>query len=218
MKQQKVLDIEEALEVLWKSKQRNEKNKIKLQADIANWIGDKVYEDLIAQKLIRVEGENIELSKEGEQTGRDITRRHRLTERLLADVLEVKGDDIERVACEFEHIISADVTDSICTLLGHPKMCPHGLAIPPGPCCEKSSEKVASIVKPLTKLNVGENAVVAYIVTANHPHLHKLLSMGIVPGTSLRLHQNSPSYVIDSGETQIALDADMAGQIYIRKK
>jgi DtxR family transcriptional regulator, Mn-dependent transcriptional regulator len=218
MKQQKLLDIEEALEVLWKNKQCNQKDKKTLQADIANWIGDKVYEDLIAQKFIYVDGDNIELTKEGEETGRSITRRHRLTERLLADVLEVKGEDVDKVACEFEHIISADVTDSICTLLGHPKMCPHGLAIPPGNCCEKSSEKVGSIVMPLTKLTVGESAMVAYIVTANHPHLHKLLSMGIVPGTRIHLHQNSPSFVIDAGETQIALDADMAGQIYVRKK
>jgi DtxR family transcriptional regulator, Mn-dependent transcriptional regulator len=218
MKLQKLLDIEEALEVLWKNKQRNQKDKKTLQADITNWIGDKVYEDLLAQKFIYIEGDSIELAKEGEEIGRNITRRHRLTERLLADVIEAKGEDVEKVACEFEHIISADVADSICTLLGHPKMCPHGLAIPAGNCCEKSAEKVGSIVTPLTKLAVGESATVAYIVTTNHPHLHKLLSMGIVPGTRVHLHQNSPSYVIDAGETQIALDGDMAGQIYVRKK
>jgi len=103
MKQQKLLDIEEALEVLWKNKQCNQKDKKTLQADIANWIGDKVYEDLIAQKFIYVDGDNIELTKEGKNS-RSITRRHRLTERLLADVLEVKGEDVDKVACEFEHI------------------------------------------------------------------------------------------------------------------
>jgi hypothetical protein len=37
--------------------------------------------------------------------------------------------------CKFEHILSPDVTDRICTLLGHPLECPHGSPIPQGPCC-----------------------------------------------------------------------------------
>ena len=141
MKLQKLLDIEEALEVLWKSKQCNQKDKKHDKADIANWIGDKVFEDLIAQNMVYVEGDNIELTKEGEETGRYITRRHRLTERLLADVLEVKGEDVDKVACEFEHIISADVTDSICTLLGHPKMCPTALRYRPAPAARNRRKK-----------------------------------------------------------------------------
>jgi len=218
MKSKKWLDIEEALGVLWSCKERNEKNMQKLMTIISNGISDRVLEDLVVHNLLIVDGENLELTNEGEAIGRDITRRHRLAERLLADVIEISGAEVDKTACEFEHIISADVADSICTLLGHPKACPHGSAIPPGECCKKAGEKIDSIVMPLTSLPVGETASVAYIVTANHPHLHKLMSMGIVPGSKIHLHQNSPSYVLDAGETQIALDSEMAGQIYIRKK
>ena len=38
-------------------------------------------------------------------------------------------------ACTFEHILSPEVTDRICTFLGHPKTYPHGSPIPPGDCC-----------------------------------------------------------------------------------
>ena len=218
MKSKKWLDIEEALGVLWNCREHKQKDRKKLQVIIANGISDKVLEDLVIHHLAYLEGENIELTKEGDEIGKDVTRRHRLAERLLADVIEITGENVDKTACEFEHIISSDVADSICTLLGHPKVCPHGSAIPPGECCKKASENLESIVIPLSNLPVGEDAIVAYIVTANHPHLHKLLSMGIVPGSKIHLHQNSPSYVIDAGETQIALDADMAGQIYVRKK
>jgi len=48
--------------------------------------------------------------------------------------------EIEQQACKFEHILSPEATDKICTFLGHPRTCPHGAPIPPGQCCGKSSE------------------------------------------------------------------------------
>src|SRR5208283_3090562 len=43
--------------------------------------------------------------------------------------------EIEQQACKFEHILSPEATDKICAFLGHPRTCPHGAPIPPGPCC-----------------------------------------------------------------------------------
>ena len=40
--------------------------------------------------------------------------------------------EIEQQACKFEHILSPEATDKICTFLGHPRTCPHGAPIPPG--------------------------------------------------------------------------------------
>jgi Mn-dependent DtxR family transcriptional regulator len=50
--------------------------------------------------------------------------------------------EIEQQACKFEHILSPEATDKICTFLGHPKTCPHGAPIPPGKCCGKSSDEM----------------------------------------------------------------------------
>ena len=62
---------------------------------------------------------------------------HRLAERLFRDVLGIHDEDeIESSACKFEHILSPDVTERICTLLGHPTACPHGSPIPKGDCCD----------------------------------------------------------------------------------
>jgi putative ABC transport system ATP-binding protein len=78
----------------------------------------------------------VELTPKGRQRAADIIRRHRLAERLFTDSLAMDSEtEIEQQACKFEHILSPEATDKICTFLGHPKTCPHGAPIPPGKCC-----------------------------------------------------------------------------------
>ena len=78
----------------------------------------------------------VELTPRGRERAASIIRRHRLAERLFTDSLAMSSEaEIEQQACKFEHILSPEATDRICTFLQHPKTCPHGSAIPPGPCC-----------------------------------------------------------------------------------
>jgi putative ABC transport system ATP-binding protein len=79
----------------------------------------------------------VELTERGRHRAADIIRRHRLAERLFTDSLALESEsEIEQQACKFEHILSPEATDKICTFLGHPKTCPHGAPIPRGNCCE----------------------------------------------------------------------------------
>lgn len=83
----------------------------------------------------------VELTPRGRQQAADIIRRHRLAERLFTDCLALDSEtEIEQQACKFEHILSPGATDKICHFLGHPRTCPHGAPIPPGPCCDKPAE------------------------------------------------------------------------------
>src|SRR5437763_3103375 len=78
----------------------------------------------------------VELTSRGRERAGSIIRRHRLAERLFTDSLAMDSEsEIEQQACKFEHILSPEATDKICTFLGHPRTCPHGAPIPPGPCC-----------------------------------------------------------------------------------
>src|SRR5881296_3420503 len=80
----------------------------------------------------------VELTERGRQRAADIIRRHRLAERLFTDSLALESEtEIEQQACKFEHILSTEATDKICTFLGHPRTCPHGAPIPAGACCGK---------------------------------------------------------------------------------
>jgi putative ABC transport system ATP-binding protein len=82
----------------------------------------------------------VELTDRGRKKAADIIRRHRLAERLFTDSLALDSEtEIEQQACKFEHILSPEATDKICTFLGHPRTCPHGAPIPPGACCAKQT-------------------------------------------------------------------------------
>jgi putative ABC transport system ATP-binding protein len=83
----------------------------------------------------------VEFTERGRQRAADIIRRHRLAERLFTDSLALDSEsEIEQQACKFEHILSHEATEKICTFLGHPRTCPHGSPIPPGACCKVGAQ------------------------------------------------------------------------------
>jgi putative ABC transport system ATP-binding protein len=78
----------------------------------------------------------IVFTEKGRKRAEDVIRRHRLAERLFVQTFRVQNEkEVAEQACKFEHILSPEVTDSICSFLGHPRTCPHGSPIPAGPCC-----------------------------------------------------------------------------------
>jgi putative ABC transport system ATP-binding protein len=85
--------------------------------------------------LLEVRETELSLTAHGENRARDIIRRRRLAERLLTDTFAVAESEADSHACKFEHIISPELDQRICTFLNHPKTCPHGKLIPPGTCC-----------------------------------------------------------------------------------
>jgi putative ABC transport system ATP-binding protein len=90
--------------------------------------------------LVEVRNEEVQLTTEGHQRARDVIRRHRLAERLFKDTFRIDDHEAHTQACKFEHIISPELDQRICSFLGHPKTCPHGNPIPPGECCNGHSK------------------------------------------------------------------------------
>jgi putative ABC transport system ATP-binding protein len=87
-------------------------------------------------KLVEVRETDVQLTETGSRRARDVVRRHRLAERLFKDTFAIDDSEAHTQACKFEHIISPELDQRICTFLGHPKTCPHGNPIPPGDCCD----------------------------------------------------------------------------------
>ncbi len=171
---------------------------------------------LASEGLLRLDGDRVALTEEGERRARDVVRRHRLTERLFRDLLDLGESTMEEQACEFEHILSREATDSVCTLLGHPPTCPHGKPIPPGDCCGGFQRTLRPLVTGLRSFDVGATGRIVFIAPKFHDRMDRLASLGVVPGSTIRLHQRSPSYVIEVGETTIALDPEIAGEIFVK--
>lgn len=175
-----------------------------------------VLSEMVEKKLITIHDSVVQLIETGQKKAKLIIRRHRLAERLLNDVLGVSDEVFERGACQFEHFINEDITASICMLLGHPTVCPHGKQIPPGECCSHAKRKLQPVFGPLSRLRTGIKAKVVYISTVSQESLDFLSSIGVVPGLTFTVHHRNPSLVIRFGETQLALDDDIANYIYVR--
>jgi len=156
------------------------------------------------------------LRPEGMKEAEKAVRRHRLAERLLTDLLRVKGEVVEENACRFEHVLQKDVEESVCTLLGHPRTCPHGKPIPEGSCCKKAEKLLKSLVFSARDAEKGARGKVAYVATKNDKVLHKLMAMGVLPGVTVEVMQTFPAYVLKVGNTQVAVDREMAECVIIR--
>lgn len=172
-------------------------------------------EELRGAGLVRI-ADHIELTQEGEERARGIVRRHRLAEVLFSEVLLVSMEDAEASACELEHTLTERVVDRVCTFLGHPPKCPHGKPIPRGSCCRLFDRRVEPLISRLADLPIGKTAPIVFIAPRSAARLNRLATLGVVPGTSIRLLQRKPSVVIECGETSLAIEEDVATEIYVR--
>ena len=211
------VNFEEILELAWMQRERNEKVTIQSLSKESGQELDAVLREMECAGLVAITEGSVAFTGSGEQQAVVLIRCHRLAERLLADVLSVKGEVLEAQACEFEHILSPEVTESICTLLGHPTTCPHGMHIPPGGYCKRDRSELGSIVMSLDKLPPGARGRVMYVETKKHDRLDKLASFGLVPGAIVTMHQRQPSLVVRIGETQLAMDELIARSVQVQK-
>jgi DtxR family transcriptional regulator, Mn-dependent transcriptional regulator len=207
--------LDEYMEALWYLTEENDLSLERLRSLVDVTFNDEIIGHLTNEQLIRVQGKKIELTPSGYDHAKQIVRCHRLAERLLADVLGMQLKEMEQGACEFEHILAPEIVDSICTLLGHPSECPHGLKIPEGACCKQARETLTSAIVPLSKVQVADQVKVCYINTKSDSRIHKLCHFGIVPGAYIKVHQKTPSFVIQNENTQIAIEQDIADEIFV---
>ncbi|UCG51148.1 MAG: metal-dependent transcriptional regulator [Candidatus Latescibacterota bacterium] len=175
-----------------------------------------VVENAVDTGHVTYKNGHIELTETGFRRAKTILRCNRLAERLLVDVLRVRDELVEPSACRLEHILSEEVAESICTLLGHPRTCPHGNPIPPGACCRQAMTEVQPIVRPLSSLRPGEEGTIAYISSRYHARLKRLASLGVMPGQNVVVKQVRPSFVVAYGETELAIEKGVADEIYLR--
>ena len=210
-------DLEQALAMVWNQLETEHGSKAELEKAVDGEIRAGMLADLYQRGFLHYHDDLVVFSAEGKRLAQSIVRRHRLAERLLQDVLTMAEDQIDSNACRLEHVISSGVEEAICTLLGHPQVCPHGALIPRGSCCERALTETKPIVIPLSALPNGERGHIAYLSPGNRPELHKFIAMGLVPGADIRIAQTFPALVIEIGDTLLAMDPDLARHIFVRK-
>jgi len=132
--------VEMYLKAIWHMKERNEPVKISTIAKMLNVRQPSVVQmlkKLNGLSLVHYSKAEVKLSEEGEKVGSSMMRNSRLLEVLMDSALKVEID--EEMVCGIEHHMNKQFTDALCTMLKHPRKCPHGNDIPIGECCNKQS-------------------------------------------------------------------------------
>jgi DtxR family Mn-dependent transcriptional regulator len=208
---------EEILELLWTLREMGKNRLDEFLAAAEEREAEPILRDMDGEGWVAIREGRVDLLAEGERRAEEIIRRHRLAERLLSEVFELEESHVESSACQFEHILSPKVLDSVCTFLGHPPICPHGKPIPRGPCCARFRKEMEPLVRPLADLKPGEEGRVVFIAPKSRSRLERLSALGLIPGSVVKLAQKHPSFVLEIGETTLALDEEIVREIYVKR-
>jgi DtxR family Mn-dependent transcriptional regulator len=128
--------VEMYLKAIWYIRERGDEVKISSIAKLLNVTQPSVVQmlrKLNGSNLVRYGKGSVELTAEGDRIGKQMIRNTRLLEVLMKDALKIDID--EEMVCGIEHHMKNIFTDALCTLLKHPRKCPHSHDIPKGRCC-----------------------------------------------------------------------------------
>ena len=211
--------VEEYLEVIYRLEEKSgvaRTSELVRLLNVAPGTITNTVERLEKDSLITHEPyKGIRLTEKGRRIALQVLRKHRLSERLLTDLLNVEWEKAHNAACQLEHGISDEIAKKIEKALGHPKTCPHGNPIPTecGGIIEDDS-------KPLTKFNLREKGVITKITDEDFELLQHLNTLGLRPETSIEVVEkapfNGPIIVRVNGKDH-ALSHEIAAIIKIQK-
>ncbi|BCU69165.1 metal-dependent transcriptional regulator [Stygiolobus caldivivus] len=134
--------------------------------------------------LITKKDKKIHLSEEGKKIAERLIKSHRLSERLLTDILGLDWIRAHQIAHRLEHVWPDDVLEKLDLVLNRPKTCPHGHPIP-------GREAVKG--EPLLSTQVGEEIEVIMIVKEEEWILAKASEIGLYPGNRFRVVEKKDS-------------------------
>ena len=81
--------------------------------------------------LVVVSGDrHLELTQLGRHEAISVMRKHRIAERLLADIIGLEWELVHEEACRWEHVMSETVERKILSMLDTPDVSPYGNPIP----------------------------------------------------------------------------------------
>ncbi len=180
---------------------------------ITNTIESMEKQNLIIHKPYK----GVKLTKKGRKLALDVVRRHRLSERLLTDILRLEWSKAHDAACKLEHAIAdKDIIQPLEEALGKPKTCPHGNPIP-----SESGKVVEEKSKLLTKLDLGEEGTIVKVTDERPELLQYLSTLGLVPGAGVQIEEKAPfngPIMVKVMGASYALGQNVASVIWVKKK
>jgi len=174
--------------------------------------------------LVTVEGDrHLELTPEGRRRAVHVMRKHRLAERLLADVIGLDWELVHDEACRWEHVMSEQVERRLYTMLGEPTESPYGNPIP-------GLEEIGGVavppfmegVVPVPTAVPEEGSVRATVRRLAEPVqfepalLAQLKGAGILPGATAAISREGRDIRVEvDGAEPIVLSNETASHVFV---
>jgi Fe2+ transport system protein FeoA len=73
------------------------------------------------------------------------------------------------------------------------------------------------VVTRLSEFEVGASGKITFIVSSDPSRINRLNSLGIAAGSIIKYIQKTPSCILQIDETTVALDPDIAKEIFLKK-
>jgi len=181
---------EEYLEAVYKLQQRDGIARTSEMVKLLNVVPGTVtntIEKLEKEGLVsHVPYKGVKLTEKGSKIALGVIRRHRLSERLLTDVLHVSWYEAHKIACKLEHDLRGDVIRKIEEVLREPKTCPHGNPIP-----TETGEIIEEETTSMANLKENEKGVISKVMEEDGRLLKRISEQGLVPKASIEMIRTS---------------------------
>jgi DtxR family Mn-dependent transcriptional regulator len=152
----------------------------------------------------------VQLTAAGRLRATHVLRKHRLAERLLADVLGLEPEHVHEEACRWEHVISDRVEDKLVAFLGNPGTSPYGNPIPGADVERVALVPVADAHGPTVRLErVSEH------LQTNVAFMQALGGRSFGLGAVVALEHDDGLVVLRSDEARLELDRDDARLLFV---
>lgn len=168
----------------------------------------------------------VTLTEAGYAAAEAVLRRHRLTERFLADMLGLQWHEVHEEAHRLEHFISGAVEARVIASLNHPTTCPHGNPIPGLVPSARTYLKDRGALR-LSTIGVGEQATILCISEVVEDeealilHLHE---KSLTPDTRLTVLSNDPprepeeeNFCLRVDGREVCITEAVAAKIWVTK-
>jgi len=151
-------------------------------------------------------------------------RKHRLAERLLADIIGLDWEDVHVEACRWEHVMSEAVERRIVAMLDKPLVCPHGNPIPGldelGLPFAASDDASALVTLTAAAQSGGSTVIIDRISEQVQPDtaaMHRLTTAGLRPGSRVRIDVDAAGVTVLTVDGPIAVDKHLSDHVYVRQ-
>lgn len=176
--------------------------------------------------LVVVSGDrHLELTETGRKRATEVMRKHRLAERLLADVIGLDWAYVHDEACRWEHVMSERVERRIYEMLNHPTESPYGNPIPGlaalgGDAAQPLSDGAVNLLVAMSGYRVNSNVRISRLAEPIQVEPELLVQLdegGIRPGASISLERVGEyiSVRVPDIEGALELPPEVAAHVFV---